>query len=462
MISATGLGSGLDVESIVSQLMAIERRPLVQLQTRQVEFDVKLSAYGQLRSAIAALQAPLEKLADTAAYEAFSATSTDEEVFTATASGNAAEESHSIEVNALAQRHRLASMTFDGSDTVVGTGTLTISVGADAFDLEIDTTNSTVAGIRDAINGAPDNSGVKASVINVDGGSVLILTSSETGAANNIEVSVSGDGDGDDKDADGLSRLVYAETGGKKNKGKQNLTEIEPAQDAEFKVDGFAVTSASNEVADVIAGVTLKLVAEGSGTVTVERDTSNIASNVEELVSAYQSLHTTVTELRGGALSAESLLLSAESGIRQLFSEPVDGIEGGLSYIFELGLSFDKDGVLSLDDAKLSEMLETRFDDVVGFFTNGSNGFAERLDVFLDRYVQGGGAIDSRTDGLNRRSRSIDSQIERLEFRLSQTEARIRSDFTALDTLVSQLEVTSNFLLQQLTNLPFNGLDNQS
>lgn len=436
MLSAAGVGSGLDVNGIVSELMVLERRPLELLQSRQRVIEVEISAHGQLKSAISKLQDTAEAL-DGTDLSHHVATSTDEAVFTATASAGAASESHSVSVISLAQSHRIASGTFADADTVVGTGTLTLSVGADSFDVIIDSSSNTLAGIRDAINGSADNTGVSASIINVDGGSRLVLTSEDTGTANSLTIAPDS----------GLSALTFSE--------------VDAAADAQLEVDGFQVTSASNSVSGVISGVTFELHAPGDASLSIGPDEDSFAESVQEFADAYNALQDTMSSLGEDSLQGNSLLLKMDSKIRQEFSTQISGLDGNFSYLFEIGLSFDREGVLSLDAGELSDVITSDFDNVAALFSDSGNGLVTRLGGVLDTYTQAGGIIDTRTDGLDSQIESLDDQIVDYEYRLTKIEERYRDQFTTLDITLSQLQTTSSYLAQQLTNLPFSQLNSR-
>jgi flagellar hook-associated protein 2 len=225
MVSAPGIGSGLDVNGIVSQLMAAERQPLVLLNKQEQAYNQKLSAFGQVRSALASFQTALKDLASGSKFQALGATSSNTQVLSASASGKATPASYQIEVQQLAQQHKLASSGYATSDDVVGSGTLTIQFGSYDSDsntftanadkaaqsITIDPANQTLAGIRDAINAA--NAGVTATIVN-DGsaaGNRLVLTSADSGAANSLKISVADD-DGNDLNDSGLSALAYDPT----------------------------------------------------------------------------------------------------------------------------------------------------------------------------------------------------------------------------------------------------------
>ncbi|MFC6806053.1 flagellar filament capping protein FliD [Methylophaga thalassica] len=209
-ISSLGVGTGLDLESIVTGLMDIERQPLDRLESKQSTINAQISAYGSFKSKLSTFQSAMESLSSASSFKVFQANSQDEDLFTATATSTAATGSYNIDVTQIATRDKLASSAFTDYNTTVGEGTLTISVGSESFDVTIDSSNSSLAQIRTAINNASENTGVTASIITDDSGARLVLTSNETGTDNAISVSVSGDSDGNDSDASGLSAFVYS------------------------------------------------------------------------------------------------------------------------------------------------------------------------------------------------------------------------------------------------------------
>ncbi len=223
-LSSPGIGSGLDVASIISQLMAVERQPLSALDAKEAKYQAQLTAYGSLKGALSSFQTAVTALADPAKFSAVTAKLADTAVATATASTAAVPGTYSIEVQALAQAHKLKSAAFATSATTVGTGTLTIQFGTysggvfslnsdkAAKTISIDSNNSSLAGVRDAINAA--DAGVAASIVNDGSGNRLVISSQDSGVANALKISVTDD-DLADTDNAGLSRLVYdASSGG--------------------------------------------------------------------------------------------------------------------------------------------------------------------------------------------------------------------------------------------------------
>ncbi len=424
MITSAGVGSGIDIESIISQLMVLERRPLNNIKKKQANLDVQVSAFGKLKSAISDLEASAKKLSDPEKFGRYVATSSNEEAFTATTTTGTAAELHSIKVISLAEAHRLSSGLFASASDPVGTGTYSFSAGLDAFDVTIDATNNSLTGLRDAINDAAGNNSISASIINVEGGSRLVLTAKNSGTANSITAPAM-------------------------------FTEISAAKDAQLEVDGFAVTSSSNSVSNVIPGVTLELKAAGTGNLSTARDRDSVKETLEEFVTNYNKLHSTIDSLREGDLKGESLLLNIESGLRQKFFAPIDVGNGETVSVFELGLTFDKQGTLSLDSSKMTDTMDGDLEKFIGAFADKTTGFAKQLEDSLKDYTRAGGLISDRTDGLNSRNRRLDDQLERMEYRLERTEARYRRQFTAMDALVAQLQATSSYMAQQLGTLNF-------
>jgi flagellar hook-associated protein 2 len=447
-ITATGIGSGLDINSIISQLMATERRPLEALETKKQGYDAELSAYGKLSNAISSFQSAMDNLNELSKFKIYSPTSSDENVFTATASSDAAAGSYSINTSAVAHNHKLASTAIADASTVVGTGTLAISVGSSSFSLTIDSSSNTLGGIRDAINNASDNTGVTATIINADGGSYLVLTADDSGTANSLSVTVTGDGDGSDTDTSGLSQLVYVAG------TTENMTEIDAAQDALFTVDGnFTVTSSSNTIDTAIQGITLELKTEDSATLTVERDNEAVKESVQEFVDAYNNLDSVMEELGSGDLQGESVLLSIESQLRSVFNSAATGLSGNYSYLAEVGVTFQKDGTLALDASTLDSALIADFDGVAQLFGDSSQGYAVQLKGITDSLLSTTGVLKVRQDGINDRIDNLEDRKVRLERRLEIVQKRYQDQFTALDTLLGNLQATSDYLTNQLSAL---------
>lgn len=453
-ISSAGIGSGLDVESIIASLIAVESQPIVSLQQRKSEIDVKISAYGQIKSQLDAFQTQAEKLTDESLFSKVAVTSSDTDVLTVTADDSQAAGTYTVNVTNLAKAQILDSVAFADAETVVGEGQLNISSGSESFSLTIDSTNSTLAGIRDAINNSADNEFLSASIINTDGGSRLVLANNNTGVTNTIEITVTGDSDGNDTDAAGLSTLVYQAT------GIQNLNETQAAEDSVFTINGYSVTSESNSVSDVIEGITLNLNTVGTSTVTVTNDISTLENELSALVNIYNVTIAQNNQLKADALSGDTFLLSVERSLRNVINQKFTTSDTEVDYIFDLGLTFDDEGVLSLDTDKFSDALAANSTAVKELLTDSETGFAQILEDTLNGFTETEGIIDSKTDSFTSQIESIDDRILNINFRLNLTETRLRAQFTSLDTFIGSSIQTSTFLANNLSNFNFSNNNN--
>ena len=467
MISVPGIGSGLDVNAIVSGLVAAEGDAKTQLLTnKRSDTEAEISAFGGLKSVLStSLTPPLTFLKSATNFQSNTLTSADPLVFTATAaSGSVAPGVYGIEVRNFAEAHKLMTSGFTDQNTAVGTGTLTISVGASSFSVVIDSSNNTLAGISTAVNGATDNTGVSATIVNVDdgaGGTVakLILSADNTGTANALTVTVNDD-DLNNTDASGLSAFYY-DTGDATT--PEQLTQINAAVDAEVYIDGQKVLSSSNTVTDAIQGVTLTLVKKDPGIVhdlTIATDTATIKTNIESFVTNYNSLITFMNGVTAfdadtgtvGILLGDSTIRSLSNQIRTKINETVTGISGQFTTLVDLGITSNSDGTLVIDSIKLDTALNTNMKDVAELFSS-TNGVATKLDSVVNEYTKVNGLLDSKTSGLNDTVKGIDEDMADLQLSLTAWEDKLLAQFSALDILTSQLNSTSSFLTQQFDQL---------
>ena len=453
-ITSLGLGSGLDLEALIGQLVSAEGTP-EQLRITQAEavYQAELSALGSFRAALDTFNSALDALADLESFGKRIATSTNDALFTVSADTDAVPTAHDIEVLRLAQAHKLSSGAFATADTVVGTGDLTIAVGDQSVTIAIDSEHATLAQIRDAINGAEDNPGVHAVIVNGEDGAHLVLTSAQTGEAGAITVTASG-GDG------GLSALVYDPLN-----GTTNLSEVQQAVDAEIRIDGITVHSASNDVSDAIDGVTIHLVSASPGVTArleVALDTESTSAAINGFVAAYNTLQTTLAGLTaydpatkvGGPLLGDSMVLMFEDQLRRDMNDAVSGLSGDLDTLFDIGITTNfEDGTLKVDEDVLSEALKKNFDEVGRLFAS-ADGYAVRLQALADAYLETDGLIEVRTDGIQESIEGLADDQAQLNTHLAAYEDRLRDQFTALDQLVAELTATSDFLSQQLALLP--------
>jgi flagellar hook-associated protein 2 len=452
-IQASGVGSGLDINSLVSQLVAAENAsrsgPILR---RETAATTKISALGTLKGALSAFKGALTPLRNLEVFSVRKATSSDTTRFTATATAKAAAGSYDVEVLSLASAHRLASAPhLTGATTEIGYGSLEITVGEDSFDVQIAQDANTLEDIRDAINNASDNTGVQATLLTGTEGTRLILTSRKTGADHAIKIVASG---GDD----GLADLNYDPD------GVMNLTEKEQALDASLKISGFPVASSTNAVDDAIEGVTINLLKAEVGkefTLDIAFDSANVTTRIQNFVTEYNNMQAQLTKLgnydaatkTAGSLLGDSLLRSVQQDMRNGLTNPVSGLSGDFTALASIGITTTATGTLELDNAKLSKALSADPDAVAHLF-GSENGVAARLYAQVDARLKSGSDLDSRNTTLKRQMDDIGREKEALALRMEQIEARYRKQFTALDSLLSRLQSTSSYLSQQLANIP--------
>ncbi len=389
MITASGLGSGLDIEGLVSQLVAAERQaPELRLNREESRLQATLSGFGQLKSALSSFQSASTALGTSSLYRGMQASSSNSSSVSASVNSSAAAGSYDIEVSQLATRHSLASVGFaDRDSTPLGTGSLTIRFGTTSYDsgtdsytgfsqnsergtlnLTIDSSNNTLQGISDAINEA--DAGVRASVVNDGSGYRLLLSSDFTGAENSLEIVVSDD-DGNDSDTSGLSRLAF-------NSAATNLEQTAAAADALFTVNGLSISSAENQVRDTLDGVTLNLAAvtDAPVAVSVERNLGAIEAGVEGFVTRFNELQGTLTALagynaasgQGGVLQGDFTVSAVENRIKSLLRNSADSATGSFQRLSEVGITTQSDGTLALDSEQLQSALEDDLDGVISLF----------------------------------------------------------------------------------------------
>lgn len=483
MLSSPGIGSGLDVNGIVSQLMLLEQRPLTMLNSKEAKQQAQLSAYGSLKSALSSFQDSVKALTKPSLFNGFKATLATPPGSTAvaavSAAAGAAAGSHQIEVQALAQAQKIKSEAFVSTDTTLGSGTLTIEFGTYNEDgsftgntgktpqtISIDPSHSSLTGIRDAINTA--DAGVTASIINDGSGHRLVIASKDTGLSNALKITVN-DKDGNPADNAGLSQLAYdASTG-----GIAHLTETVAAQNAVMVIDGITINKPSNTISDALGGVTFNLLKADPGTATtlsVEQDKASVETAVNAFIKVYNELEKTIGGLsrydaagqQASVLTGDSTVRAIQNRLRSILTAAQPNGSEGLTALSQLGISFQKDGTLALDSSKLSAILADPGKNIAAFFSgqvgeNGAvplTGFATQLDQLIENMIKSDGLIDSRMDGISITIRDIGKQRDALGRRLEDVEKRIRAQFTALDTMIASMSQTSSFLQQQLANLP--------
>jgi flagellar hook-associated protein 2 len=449
-ITSAGAGSGLDVNSLVTQLVAADRAPYDnRLNTADTKLTTEFSALSQLKGAMSSFQSALSAMKGASAYVLRKATVGDPTAFTATLGSSAVAGNYDIDIVQLAKAAQLKSAPFPaGATAVVGTGTLVLSMGAVSFSVTMTAPKNTLADVRDAINSASGNTGINAALVTGVSGAQLVLTGTATGAANAIKVTASG-GDG------GLAQLVYDPP------STTALTPINAAQDAIVNISGITVNSASNTIDKAIDGVTLNLLTADPGTpvsLSVTNDDSAVQNRVNAFVSAYNVLANQIAKLRSydpatkaaGPMLGDAMLLNIESQMRRLMSATVGGLTGPYTSLASLGITSSVSGTLSVDATKLQAAI-TANPAAVGAVFGSTNGVAATLYNFLDSHLSATGDITHRDATITANRKDLVARKQALDDRMAVVQARYQKQFNALDQLLTQMQSTSAYLVKQLS-----------
>jgi flagellar hook-associated protein 2 len=452
VLQSLGLGSGLDISTLVTQLTTAEMSAATtRISRQQSAVTTELSALSALKSALSNFKSSLSALSGSSGVGARSVSISDDDALAVLANSSAAVGSYDVTVKQLAKAHQLLSTSFGGgAATVVGTGTLTLGVGGSSFNVNIDSNNNTLAGIRNAINAASDNTGVSATIVYGTGTAQLLLTGARTGADNLLTVNTTG-GDG------GLSALVYNAT------TTTNYTVRQAPQDSIVSVAGVDHHNSANVVGDAIDGMTLTLKQADINTpitVSIGNDADHVVSVVQGMVTAYNTLNKTLTALgsydsqtkASGPMFGDALLNGVKTQLRNSLSSAVASATGNYRTMINLGLKSDASGNYTLDSSKLSAALSADYSGVTSMLS-GSDGVITRLSSLLDVSLSSAGGIDARNTGLTKRQTSINQENGLLQVRSAKVQERYLAKFNAMDTLLSKLQNTSTYLTQQFEAL---------
>ena len=458
-LSSPGIGSGLDVKSLVNQLVELEKRPLAAVQLRTAAAQTRLSVVGQIKGQLAALDDALAKLQLESTYTAMRVSSSSPAV-SGTAAFTALGGSYTVQVNQLARGQVVQSAALSGP---VGSGTMTIQMGewqtgpvfapgsAPGITVNV-SAGDTLADIATKINNA--TSDVKASVINDGGGQRLVLRSASTGVTQGFRIQVS-DGDGNDTDNNGLSRLAYDPAA-----GTFGLTLTQTAQNTLASVDGISVSSTDRTLANVIPGVTLTVNEVTSQPVTVEvgRDSGVTRKAIEAFVEAYNQLNKTLTEAvrydpqsrQAGPLQGDTTIVTLQAALRRLIAADGPG-PADLQRWSDLGVQMARDGSLTINSSKLDTALQQPAVLKELLSSDGPvKGLARQLRDFTSGAVASNGRMTLKTKAVEAEIRRLNEQAQRINEKASRTEQRLLAQYSRLDSTLSQLSALNSYVTQQV------------
>ena len=470
-LSSAGLGSGLDVNSIVSQLVAIESQPITQLQTQAAGLQTQLSTWGQLSSSLSSLEDAASALTLPSTWAATSATSSNSSAVGVATGTGAQAGNYTVTVSSLASAQTIASNTFSSVSSTVGSGTLQIQLGtwnasqtsftpsatSGTVNITVGSTD-TLTDIASKINVA--GAGVTASVVTDATGSRLLITGA-TGTNNGFRVSAV-DGDGNNTDAAGLSALAFDPSSGVKS-----MTQTQAAADAQATVNCLSLTSHSNALT-AINGLTLQLnqITSAPVSISVAQDNTAITNSINAFVTAYNSLASAIrTDTKydpstqtAAPLQGDSTAVMLQNQLSSLISS-TSGASSVYSSLSSIGISVQKDGTLQVDSTKLSAALSSNPGEVKKLFASAdpvnsaNNGFAQKFFSFTNQALSYNGLLTSRTAGIQQEIANNSQQQSDMQAQVATYQARVQAQYSALDTAMAQLNALSSYMSQQITSM---------
>lgn len=462
-ISSPGIGSGLDVNSIIAQLVTLERKPILQIQGQIGSLQGSISAWGQIKSGLAKLQDMSAKLLDDNLWQGNKATSGNDSVLGVGSTSGALTGSYNVLVKSLAQAQSVRTANSFAAGSALGlSGRLELTQGSwsgssftasgTTLSVSINATD-TLSDVASNINKL--NAGVTAVVVRSGAQENLVLKSRQTGASQGFEVKAYDGSNALITDGTtGLGALSYFNNGS----GIVGQTLNYSGQDAAIEIDGVAVSSSTNTFSTAIPGLTLeaKSVSASPVGVGVASDTNVMSDAVKAFQQAFNDLNTTIKTLTrsdpngqgNGPLRGDQAAIGLLTMLRNYAGGVVPSTSP--SRLANIGLIFDRNGSLSLDDAALQSALANP-GQVRTLFAESTSGIARRVSDFARDALAANGTASSREKTLKDSVTRKSDEIERLEERVTRSEQRLRAQYSALDVKMAQYSGLSNYITQQLS-----------
>ena len=549
-ISSPGVGSGLDVKSIVDALVNADIAPARgRLDKQESALTAQLSSLGLVKSALAKLQTAITKFSTLSSFYSQKTSISDTSALNVNLDDNASNGSYEISVEKMANKQNLASTAFPSSTAAVGNGSLTIEFGTynsdqSAFTLNADKSpviitiapgQNSLTAIRDSINNS--NSGVTASIVQDSQGARLTLSSPQTGKDFAMRITAA-DSDGNNTNGTGLSALAFDPTA-----GVNSMTQTVAAQDSQVIINGLTLTNSTNQLKEAIQGVTIDLKKAQPGTliyVSIEKNQAQITMQVNDFIKQYNDTMTTINSLtsynsetkKAGPMQSDSGIRNLKFNLSKWIGESQNN-DSPLHSLSDLGIKTNEKGLLSLNTEQFNKVLESNYNDIGALFAQSAtatdsnvriknvpgtikagtysvildsftpgtdlsgtiggvaassiggltlkgsgklkdlsvdiigggigargdiivkDGLASKLSTLLDDYLSDKGNLTVRTKTLGDRIKDVGSQREELQVRADSIRSRYDKQFTALDAMLAQMQSSSQFLTQQLSNLNF-------
>jgi len=461
-ITSLGIGSGLDVESIVSKMVALEKQPLTQLQTQQADITSKISLVGQIQSQVSALASAADKLSQSSAWSGMTLSSSDSAI-TGTVAGTATATSFNFSVQQMARAQSTASSALAAGTALGANGSLSITLGtwnnasppptfspgaATAVNVGIDASD-TVDSIATKINSA--NAGVTATVLNDASGQRLLVRSSQTGTAAGFRIQTTGDA--------ALGALAFDPAAGSTGMA---ANAYQMGQDTQATINGIGVTSANTQIAGAIPGVTLDVSAVSTqpALITIAPDTTSMRKNINDFVASYNSLSKTLTDATkydetnktAGPMQGDSAIVGMQFALRQLLGSS-SATGGAFSRLADVGLDMQQGGVLTTN-SKLDTAMGN-LGDLQKLFTadstdTASSGFGVKIKAFAQGLLDASGTVGNESSALQSQLQRNAEEQDKVDAHAAAFEKQLRAQYSALDGQMAQLNALNSYVTQQL------------
>lgn len=441
--TVSGIGSGVDTQSIVTALVNAEKAPKqAQINKQTTTATTTLSAIGTIKGALDTYRAAIAKLNTAASFNGLAGTSSDVAIAKVSVSDGASGGSYALEVTKLATASKISTSVYAaGASSVVNdtdaAATLTIGQSGSSYDVSI-ASGATLQQARDTINSQLQSKGISANILTDASGSRLVFSSTKMGK--DTELTLKGD-----------SALA------------KDYTTVAIPQNAEYTIDSIKMESASNSVTSAVSGLNIDLVKEGKATLTVATSADTLKTSVQSFVSAYNALMTSIntqtkvtTSADGSASGAGAL--TGDAGMRALVTAVRGELlkssgAGSLQSLSQLGINtVQKTGLLELDSTKWDKAVTANGSAIAGLFT-GKDGLLSRMTATTDNYAKTGGVLASRQTSLTTTLADLTTSQQNLDRRIEALTETLSKKYNAMDTLVAQLNATSSSIMTTLNAL---------
>lgn len=447
-ISSIGIGSGLDVESIVTQMVDLEKRSIKTLEVKAEFIQSKISTYGQIKSLTDDLNAAVRDLSLDRTWNTVKIASSNTSAVNATMTGVAQAGSYNIDVINLAKSQTSVTGSLAADAKMNASGAMTFTVGGQDIEVAV-TANDTLSSVAEKINanGSLSKSVIASVITASDGSQQLMLRARETGVANAFTVNVSPTGQGN------LSSLMPLAGVG------------QAAADAKIKLNGVEIVSSSNTFAQTVPGLSITVSEEGkSALLNLTQDKDAVQASIQKFVDAYNALNEMLSSSTkydqetdvAGVLQGDSSTVSLQNSLRMMTQTIAGNATGAFSRLSDVGIQMLQGGKLSMDTTKLATAMGSMEDLKSLFAAKADNlgqggGVAVTFKSFTDSLLAWEGGLNAKTDSLESQLKRNATEQDRVNDRADTLEKRLRSQYSALDVKMASLNSLSSYVEQMVT-----------